>query len=255
MINNNIYQKYNPEGWNENKKLYTLDELNLAKEKGLVLEGFVKKQENGNTYIDLGNDRIGIIPKNKLGIYLNNNHFVQFKIEDVKNNVYMLSRKSAQEESLNWAINELKKGEIINGIVKNIKPYGAFIDIGSGTVGLLHIEDISVARMKSPAERLDIGQRIPVIVKEINKEEKKIDVSYKEILGTWEENIKDIKVGDILDGIIKEVTKDKKGIFVELKPNLVGLSEYKSGLIYGQKVKVFVKKILPDKKKIKLIIK
>ena len=167
----------------------------------------------------------------------------------------MLSRRSAQEESLKWAISELKKGEKVNGIVKNIKPYGAFIDIGSGTVGLLHIEDISVARMKNPSERLDIGQKIPVIIKEINKNEKKIDVSYKEMLGTWNENIKDIKVGDTLEGIIREVTKDMKGIFIELKPNLVGMSEYKEGLVYGQKVNVYVKKIIPDKKKIKLVIK
>ena len=250
-----IYQKYTPEGWNENIKIYTLDELKFAKENGLVIEGLVKKQENGNTYVELGENKLGIIPREELGIYTHNNNFIQFKIEDIKNNIYLLSRKSAQKDSLNWVINELKEGEKVNGIVKNIKPYGAFIDIGSGTVGLLHIEDISVARMKSPSERLNIGQKIPVIIKGINKAEKKIDVSYKEMFGTWNDNIKDIKVGDILKGIIREVAKDQKGIFIELKPNLVGMSEYKEGLMYGQKVDVCVKKIIPDKKKIKLIIK
>ena len=62
-------------------------------------------------------------------------------------------------------INEnLKENMIVKGIVKSIQPYGTFIEIEDGTVGLLHIEDTSVARIKSPAERFEIGQKINVMI-------------------------------------------------------------------------------------------
>lgn len=69
---------------------------------------------------------------------------------------------------------ELKEGQIVKGIVKSIKPYGAFIEIGGGVVALLHIEDISVARIKSPLERLSIGQKIEVMIKSIDRTNERI---------------------------------------------------------------------------------
>lgn len=144
------------------------------------------------------------------------------------------------------------KGEIVSGVVKNIQPYGAFIQTNKGIDGLLYIEDISVARIKTPKERLSVGQKINVVVKDINTEKNRVYFSYKEMLGTWDENIRDIQEKTIIPGIIRETEKDKRGIFIELKPNLVGMTEYKEGFEYGQKVEVYVKKIIEDKKKIKL---
>ena len=149
---------------------------------------------------------------------------------------------------------EINEGDITSGIVKNIKPYGAFIKLENGSTGLLHIEDISVARIKSPEERLKIGQKINIMVKSINRENQKIDLSYKEMLGTWEENVKTIRTGQIIKGKVRETEKYKNGIFIELKPNLVGMAEYQTGLRYGQDVEVYVKKIIPEKRKIKLKI-
>lgn len=140
------------------------------------------------------------------------------------------------------------------GIVKSMQPYGVFVEIGGGIVGLLHIEDISVARIKSPLERLKIGQKIKVVVKSIDKRQERVILSYKELLGSWEENIKEFEEGSTIVGIAREVEKSKNGIFVELKPNLVGLAEYKDGVEYGQPVNVYIKKIIPEKKKIKLMI-
>ena len=149
---------------------------------------------------------------------------------------------------------EINEGDIKTGIVKNIKPYGAFVELENGPTGLLHIEDISVARIKSPEERLKIGQKIKIMVKSIDRENHKVDLSYKEMLGTWEENVQDIKAGEIIKGKVRETEKYKNGIFIELKPNLVGMAEYKPGIEYGQDVQVYVKKIIPEKKKIKLKI-
>ena len=140
------------------------------------------------------------------------------------------------------------------GIVKNIRPYGVFIEIGGGIVGLLHIEDISVARIKSPNERLKVGQKIDVIIKSIDRKTNRLILTHKELLGTWEENAEDFQEGMTVKGIVRETEKSKNGIFIELKPNLVGLAEYKENLQYGEDVDVFVKRIIPEKKKIKLLI-
>ena len=148
----------------------------------------------------------------------------------------------------------INKGEKVKGTVKNIQKYGAFIRTDNGIDGLLYIEDISVARIKTPAERLSIGQKIDVIVKDID-EQNRVYFSYKETLGTWEENVQDIQEKSIVQGIVRETEKNKRGIFIEIKPNLIGMAEYKEGIEYGQTVDVYVKKIVRDKKKIKLIIK
>lgn len=148
----------------------------------------------------------------------------------------------------------INKGEKVKGTVKNIQKYGAFIRTDNGIDGLLYIEDISVARIKTPAERLSIGQKIDVIVKDID-EQNRVYFSYKETLGTWEENVQDLQEKSIVQGIVRETEKNKRGIFIEIKPNLIGMAEYKEGIEYGQTVDVYVKKIVRDKKKIKLIIK
>lgn len=149
-------------------------------------------------------------------------------------------------------IENLQVGENVKGIVKNIKPYGAFVDIGYGKVGLVYIEDLSVARIRTPYERLKIGQEINIKVKEINKENGKINLSYKEMFGTWEENADKFKKGMHVNGIVRETEKNKNGIFIELLPNLVGMAEYRNDLTYGQNINVVIKKIDYDKKKVKL---
>lgn len=120
--------------------------------------------------------------------------------------------------------------------------------------GLVHIEDISVSRIKSPSERFEIGQKINIMVKSIDRKANRVILSYKEMLGTWEENISEFSQGMTVKGIAKETEKSKNGIFIELKPNLIGLAEYKEGIEYGQDVDVYIKRIIPEKKKIKLII-
>lgn len=119
---------------------------------------------------------------------------------------------------------------------------------------MVHIEDISVARIKSPYERLKIGQKVNIMVKSIDRKTNRVILSYKEVFGTWEENAKDFKEGMKTKGIAREIEKHKNGIFIELKPNLVGLAEYKENIEYGQQVEVYIKRIIPEKKKIKLLI-
>lgn len=158
------------------------------------------------------------------------------------------------KEIIKSVISGLKPGMIMNGIVKNIKPYGAFIQLESGVTGFLRIDDISVSRIKNPKERLDIGQNVKIMVKSIEKDKNRINFTYKELLGNWEDNAKLYKEKSFTKGIIKGTDKFKNGLFIELTPNLVGMAEYQEGYEYGQEVNVFIKKILKDKKKIKLDI-
>ena len=149
---------------------------------------------------------------------------------------------------------KIEEGQIVEGTVTGIKPYGAFIAIDEGPTGLAYIEDLSVVRIKSPEERLKIGQKVKCVVKSINEDTGRINLSYKELFGSWEENVKNFKEGMTVKGIVRDTEKNKNGIFIELTPNLVGMTEYTKELEYGQTVDVCIKKIVPEKKKVKLII-
>ena len=264
------YQKFIPEGWIENNTQLDISNVKDAYKNKEVLSGKVYKCDlNGTLHVNLGNDIDGVIPQNEFE-YINVdeygfcdykicrskvNSFVNFVVKDVYDErKVLLSRKEVQKEAIDWVKNDLKPGMVVDGIVKNIRKFGAFVEIGGGIVGLLHIEDISVSRIKSPEERLKVDQKIKVMIKSIDVEKNKIVLTYKELLGNWEENIKEYSEKTIVDGIVKEADKFKNGIFIELKPNLVGLAGYKEGLEYGQAVKVYIKKIIRDRKKIKLLI-
>lgn len=260
--------KFLPEGWNNEITKITKENFETYKNQDATLQGIVSNcDDNYNLYINFEQGIKGEIPRDEVeaikideqGIPKENlcvgkvHKFVQFKIKDiVDENKLILSRKQVQKEAIEWVKNDLKEGQRLEGIVKSIKPYGAFVEIGGGVVGLIHIEDLSIARIQSPYERLRIGQRVPVIVKNINKDQAKVTLSHKELLGTWEENANNFKTGMIVTGIVRETEKNQNGIFIELTPNLVGMTEYEEGLKYGQKVNVYIKKIDYNKKKIKL---
>ena len=149
---------------------------------------------------------------------------------------------------------EVKQGEIVDGTVTGIQPYGAFIKMDNGADGLVYIEDLSVARIKSPEERVKVGQKIKCMVKSVDENTGRISLSYKNCLGTWDDNIKNFKEGMTVKGIVRDAEKNKNGIFIELTPNLVGMAEYTNELKYGETVDVCIKRILPEKKKVKLIV-
>ena len=261
--------KFMPEGWNNEISRLDTENIDYYRENGTILQGLVRKcDDKYNLHVEFENGLTGIIPRQGVeGINLEENglpktnlctgkvhKFVQFKIKDVEENTAILSRKEVQQEALDWVKNDLQVGQKVSGIVKNIKPYGAFIEIGGGIVGMAHIEDLSIARIKTPYERLRIGQKVEVVVKSINKENGKVILSYKETLGTWEENAEKFMQGMKAKGIVRETEKNKNGIFIELTPNLVGMAEYKEGLEYGQSVDVYIKKIDAERKKVKLLI-
>lgn len=197
------------------------------------MQGIVNKcDSNYNLYIDFGNNLKGIIPRDEIeavnidetGFPKPNictskvNKYVQFKVKDVdKKDCFILSRKDVGKDALNWIKQDVKVGQIVKGIVKSIKPYGVFVEIGGGIVGLLHIEDISVARIKTPLERLSIGQKINVMIKSIDYNLERVVLTYKELLGSWEDNIKEFEEGSTVIGIAREVEKSRKWYIYRIK--------------------------------------
>lgn len=264
-----IHNIFMPEGWDN--VVSTLDNSNINEiiNNQTTLQGIVTDcDDDFNLHIDLGNYQ-GVMPRSEVeGINLQRNglpktnlctgkvnKFVQFKVKDVGNNgIAILSRKAVQSEALDWVKKDLKVGDIVTGIVKRVESYGVFIEIGGGVVGLAHIEDLSVARIKSAFERVSIGQKLEVMIKSIDKESGKLVLSYKELLGTWEENADKFNVGQRTTGIVRETEKHKNGIFIELLPNLVGMAEYVDGLEYGQEVNVYIKRIDYERRKVKLLV-
>lgn len=147
----------------------------------------------------------------------------------------------------------LEVGEHVEGLVKSIQSYGVFVELENGKTGIAHIEDLSIARSKTPYERFQVGQKVKATVKSIDKNTNRFTLSLKENFGTWEENASKFQKGMKTCGIVRETDKNKNGIFIELTPNLVGMIEYKDGLQYGQNIDVMIKKIDYDKRKVKLI--
>jgi len=172
--------------------------------------------------------------------------------------VAMLSRRAAQEACMNEFLSGLLPGDLISARVTHLENYGAFVDIGCGISSLLSIDCISVSRIAHPRDRLSCGMYLTVIVKSIDKEMKRIFVTLKELLGTWEENAARFEAGQTVVGKVRSI--EAYGIFVELAPNLAGLAELRGGgntpvrTAVGDTAAVFIKSILPERMKIKLVI-
>lgn len=162
----------------------------------------------------------------------------------------VLSRRAAQEIAIQKYISGLVPGDIIDARVTHMETFGVFTDIGCGIVSFLPIDSISISRIAHPNERFSIGMDIKVIVKSIDNG--RINLTHKELLGTWEENSSMFSIGETVAGIIRST--EEYGVFVELSPNLAGLAEIKNGIHPGQQASVYIKNIIPEKMKVKLVI-
>lgn len=147
---------------------------------------------------------------------------------------------------------KIKAGRIVKGVVKDIKPYGAFVEISPGIVGILYLNDISFSKIGSPSDVLKKGNKINVKIKKYDIDTGRLTLSTKEFFGTFNENIDSVNENTIVKGIVRN--KDKHGVFVQLKPGLVGLANYKDYVSYGDEVNVLVKKISKETERVKLVI-
>ncbi len=162
----------------------------------------------------------------------------------------VLSRRLAQEICMDGYVSKMVPGDVINAKVTHLENFGAFVDIGCGIISFLPIDTISVSRISHPRERFHVGMDIKVIVKSLD--ENRVNLTHKELLGTWQENADLFSIGETVRGIVRSI--EDYGIFVELTPNLAGLAEPCENVSPGAQVSVYIKNIVPDKMKIKLVI-
>lgn len=184
-----------------------------------------------------------------------------------KNRV-VLSRKilekarAAEQKEKIWST--LEKGQEINGVVKRLTNFGAFVDIG-GVDGLIHISDLSWGRIKHPSEAVKEEDNVKVVVLDLNKEKGKISLGLKQTMHhPWKNIAEKYAVGDIVEGKVANLVAF--GAFVELEPGLDGLvhisqisnehiTKPSEKLEIGQMVKVKITEIKEDDKKLSLSIK
>ena len=172
--------------------------------------------------------------------------------------VAILSRREAQKQCFIEYLSDLIEGDVVLARVTHLDSFGAFMDIGCGISSLLTVDSISVSRISHPSDRLSVGDTVYTVVKSIDRENGRIFVSMRELLGTWLENASGFEVGQTVMGIVRSV--ESYGVFIELAPNLAGLAEIREGTndksiaIVGEYVAVYIKSIIPDKMKIKLVL-
>lgn len=264
--------KYLPEGslitTCENRSYITSTQgLEKALVSGKILEGMaILCDSELNITVDLGEIR-GIIPKNEvlysdgetkdIAVITRIGKPVCFKVigfdEDESGSRFaILSRRAAQLECMNSYILTLSAGDIIDAKITHLERFGAFVDIGCGIISLLSIDCISVSRISHPKDRFNVGMNLKTVVKSIDYDTGRVYVTLKELLGTWEENAAEFKIGQTVAGTIRSI--EEYGVFIELSPNLTGLAEARSDLSIGQKAAVYIKNIIPERMKIKLVI-
>ena len=146
------------------------------------------------------------------------------KIDDLRGNV-VVSRRAILETQRNIekdkVLSKIKVGDVLDGMVKNITDYGAFIDFGSFD-GLLHLTDISWSRVRHPSEALKIGQEIKVQVIKYDEETKRISLGMKQLQqNPWESIAQRYPVGSVVKGKITNITS--YGAFVEIESGIEGL--------------------------------
>ncbi len=150
--------------------------------------------------------------------------FQILKMDRKRGNI-VVSRRAILEESRAEArtglISTLSEGQIIDGIVKNITDYGAFVDLG-GIDGLLHVTDMSYKRVNHPSEVINIGDTVKVQIVRINKDTQRISLGMKQLESDpWEGAEAKYAIGTKLSGRVTNITE--YGAFVELEPGIEGL--------------------------------
>ena len=208
------------------------DRVNAALESQEVVKGFVKCRTKGGMIVDvfgieafLPGSQIDVKPIRDYDIFVNKTmEFKVIKINQEFKNV-VVSHKALIEEEIEQQkkeiIGKLQKGQVLEGVVKNITSYGVFIDLG-GVDGLIHITDLSWGRVSHPEEVVSLDQKLNVVILDFDDEKKRIALGLKQLSAhPWDALDPNLKVGDKVKG--KVVVMADYGAFVEIAPGVEGL--------------------------------
>ena len=208
------------------------DRVNQALESEEIIKGYIKCRTKGGMIVDvfgieafLPGSQIDVKPIRDYDIFVGKTmEFKIVKINQEYRNV-VVSHKALIEAELEKQrmeiISKLEKGQVLEGVVKNITNYGVFIDLG-GVDGLIHITDLSWGRVSDPHEVVELDQKINVVIIDFDEEKKRIALGLKQLTPhPWEALDPNLKVGDKIKG--KVVVMADYGAFAEVAPGVEGL--------------------------------
>ncbi len=250
--------------------------LEKAFQNGEKVHGVIFNQVKGGFTVDL-DGAVAFLPRSQVDIrpvrdvspLMNNAQPFQILKMDRRRGNIVVSRRTVLEETRaeqrQELVQNLEEGQVIDGVVKNITDYGAFVDLG-GIDGLLHVTDIAWRRVNHPSEVLSIGQTVKVKIIKINHETHRISLGMKQLLDDpWQGIEAKYPVSSRLNGRVTNITD--YGAFVELEPGIEGLihvsemSWTKKNMHPGkivstsQEVEVQVLEVDPVKRRISLGLK
>ncbi|SDD96095.1 small subunit ribosomal protein S1 [Rhodospira trueperi] len=255
------------EAWNELEKAYNDSQRVKGQIFGRVKGGFTVDLSGAMAF--LPGSQVDIRPVRDVTPLMGQPfEFQILKMDRARGNI-VVSRRSVLEETRaeerSKLLERLKEGEILDGVVKNITDYGAFVDLG-GVDGLLHVTDISWKRINHPTEALSIGQTVRVQVIRFNPDTQRISLGMKQLeADPWEGVAAKYPVGTVFAGRVTNITD--YGAFVELEAGVEGLvhvsemSWTKKNVHPGkivstsQEVNVMILDVDPDKRRISLGLK
>jgi len=208
------------------------ERVNLAMETNEIITGFVKCRTKGGLIADvfgieafLPGSQIDVKPIRDYDVYVGKN--MQFKVvkinQEFKNVVvsHKALIEAEIEEQKKQIISGLEKGQVLEGVVKNITSYGVFVDLG-GVDGLVHITDLSWGRINHPEEVVTLDEKINVVILDFDNEKKRIALGIKQLSAhPWDGLDESLKVGDQVKG--KVVVIADYGAFIEIQPGIEGL--------------------------------
>ena len=208
------------------------ERVNQALENKEVVKGYIKCRTKGGMIVDvfgieafLPGSQIDVKPIRDYDVFVGKTmEFQIVKINQEYKNV-VVSHKALIEAELEAQkqeiISKLEKGQVLEGTVKNITPYGVFIDLG-GVDGLIHITDLSWGRVSDPHEIVQLDQKLNVVILDFDDEKKRIALGLKQLTPhPWDALDPNLKVGDKVKG--KVVVMADYGAFVEIAPGVEGL--------------------------------
>lgn len=208
------------------------DRVNAAHDKEEIVSGFVKCRTKGGMIVDvfgieafLPGSQIDVKPIRDYDQYVNKTmEFKVVKINHEFKNVVVSHKALIEadiEEQKKEIISQLEKGQVLEGVVKNITSYGVFIDLG-GVDGLVHITDLSWSRINHPNEVVELDQKLNVVILDFDENKSRIQLGLKQLeKHPWEALSDEIKIGDKVKG--KVVVIADYGAFIEVVEGVEGL--------------------------------
>ena len=195
-------KQYLPEGMNLNKVGYTMETLRKARGEGSILQAVALVcTESHDLLVDLG-CCMGRIPREEVAIGIAEGQVreiailsrvgkpVSFRVLEVPaNGPVLLSRRLAQEEARRHLFRTRMPGDIIPAVVTSLASFGAFCDVGCGLTALMGIEQISVSRIHHSRDRFREDQQIFAVIQSLDREQGRIQLSHRELLGTWADRL------------------------------------------------------------------